>query len=140
MDTGRCCKAYRNATVYAKQHESYTNANQQTYYDAIGESSRQGQSGPFIDFMLAEIYKTLKAHQGEALRDVDDEFGIKFGINKKQLLLMLQENPSPTALDMANRMGISQRAVEKQVKKLKDIGAISRQGSRKKSLWVINKD
>ncbi len=132
--------------------ENMVYANQQAYYDAIGESSRQGQSGPFIDFMLAEIFKTLKAHQGEALRDVDDEFGakfgeefgikfgIKFGINEKQLLLMLQENPSLTALDMANRMGISQRAVEKQVKKLKDIGAISRQGSRKNGLWVIDKD
>lgn len=131
--------------------ENMVYANQQAYYDAIGESSRQGQSGPFIDFMLAEIFKTLNAHQGETLRDVDDEFGakfgeefgikfgIKFGINEKQLLLMLQENPSLTALDMANRMGISQRAVEKQVKKLKDIGAISRQGSRKNGLWVIDK-
>lgn len=132
--------------------ENMVYANQQAYYDAIGESSKQGQSGPFIDFMLAEIFKTLKARQGEPLPQTEDEFGtkfgeefgikfgIKFGINEKRLLLMLHDNPSLTATDMADRLGISQRAVEKQMKKLKDMGVISRQGSRKNGLWVINKE
>ena len=132
--------------------ENMVYANQQAYYDSIGESSKQGQSGPFIDFMLAEIFKTLKARQGEPLPNVDGEFGtkfgeefgikfgIKFGINEKRLLLMLHDNPSLTATDMADRLGISQRAVEKQIKKLKDMGVISRQGSRKNGLWVINKE
>ncbi len=132
--------------------ENMVYANQQAYYDSIGESSKQGQSGPFIDFMLAEIFKTLKARQGEPLPNVDGEFGtkfgeefgikfgIKFGINEKRLLLMLHDNPSLTATDMADRLGISQRAVEKQMKKLKDMGVISRQGSRKNGLWVINKE
>ena len=132
--------------------ENMVYANQQAYYDSIGESSKQGQSGPFIDFMLAEIFKTLKARQGEPLPNADGEFGtkfgeefgikfgIKFGINEKRLLLMLHDNPSLTATDMADRLGISQRAVEKQMKKLKDMGVISRQGSRKNGLWVINKE
>ncbi len=132
--------------------ENMVYANQRAYYDAIGESSKQGQSGPFIDFMLAEIFKTLKARQGEPLPQTEDEFGtkfgeefgikfgIKFGINEKRLLLMLHDNPSLTATDMADRLGISQRAVEKQMKKLKDMGVISRQGSRKNGLWVINKE
>ena len=131
--------------------ENMVYANQQAYYDAIGESSRQGQSGPFIDFMLAEIFKTLRAHQGEPLPQTEDEFGtkfgeefgikfgIKFGINEKRLLLMLCDNPSLTATDIADRLAISQRAVEKQMKKLRDMGVISRQGSRKNGLWVINK-
>lgn len=132
--------------------ENMVYANQQAYYNAIGESSRQGQSGPFIDFMLAEIFKTLKARQGEQLPPTEDEFGtkfgeefgikfgIKFGINEKRLLLMLHDNPSLTATDIAERLGISQRAVEKQMKKLRDLGVISRQGSRKNGLWVINKE
>ena len=132
--------------------ENMVYANQQAYYDAIGESIKQGQSGPFIDFMLAEIFKTLKARQGEPLPNADGEFGtkfgeefgikfgIKFGINEKRLLLMLHDNPSLTATDMADRLGISQRAVEKQMKKLKDMGVISHQGSRKNGLWVINKE
>lgn len=35
-------------------------ANQQEYYEAIAKSTAEGQSGPFVDFMLGEILKTLK--------------------------------------------------------------------------------
>lgn len=39
-------------------------ANQQAYYnDAINQSSNAVNSGIFIDFMLQEIYKTLKVKQ-----------------------------------------------------------------------------
>ena len=45
--------------------ENMVYSNQQQYYDAISASTNAGQSGPFIDFMLNEIYKTLKSHQGK---------------------------------------------------------------------------
>lgn len=38
-------------------------ANQQAYYNAINQSSNAVNSGIFIDFMLQEIYKTLKVKQ-----------------------------------------------------------------------------
>lgn len=136
--------------------ENMVYANQQAYYDAITASTKAAQSGPFIDFMLGEIYKTLKEHQGEELSmtevdPIDKEFGlkfgeefgikygIKFGINDKQLLLLLNSNPALTASEAAERIGMSQRGVEKLMKRLKDIGIVSRQGSRKNGLWIINK-
>ena len=102
-------------------------ANQQAYYDAITASTNAGQSGPFIDFMLNEIYKTLKEHQGEELSTNDADpvdrqfgikfgeefgikYGIKFGINDKRLLLLIDGNPTITASDAAERMGVSLRA------------------------------
>lgn len=42
--------------------ENMVHANQQGYYNAIALSSREGQSGPFVDFMLKEILKTIKQH------------------------------------------------------------------------------
>ena len=39
--------------------ENMVYSNQQQYYDAITASSKAAQSGPFIDFMLREIYNTL---------------------------------------------------------------------------------
>ena len=136
--------------------ENMIYANQQAYYDAITASTKAGQSGPFIDFMLKEIYKTLKEHQGEELPTSDvspidrqfgikfgEEFGIKygikFGINDKQLLLLIDSNPTITASDAAERMEISLRGAEKIFKKLRDSGVISRQGSKKSGSWVINK-
>ena len=67
------------------------------------------------------------------------KYGIKFGKNDKRLLLLLNSNPSLTATEAAERMGMSLRGVEKLMKKLKDIGVIRRQGSRKNGLWIINK-
>lgn len=110
--------------------ENMVYANQQEYYDAITASTKAGQSGPFIDFMLNEIFKTLKGHQGEPLQDVATDnvdrvfgeklgdqfgikFGIKFGINEKRLLLTLLDNPSLSAAEVAERIGMTQRGVEK---------------------------
>ena len=134
--------------------ENMVYANQQAYYDAITASSNAGQSEPFIDFMLNEIYKTLKAHQGEELSasDIDSidiefdkqfgkefgiKFGIKFGINDKKLLLLLNSNPTSTVADAAEYIGITLRGAEKLMKKLKDAGIVSREGSRKTGYWII---
>ena len=132
--------------------ENLVYSNQQSYYEAISLSTRDGHSGPFIDFMLNEIYKTLLERRGDELGTeknnlIDekfgirfgDEFGIKFGIKEKQILLLLDSNPAFTASDIATQIGIGQRAVEKQMKKLKDLNIICRQGSRKNGLWIVNK-
>lgn len=137
--------------------ENMVYANQQSYYNAITESTNAGESGPFIDFMLEEIYNTLKIHQGAALKEsnvdslIDQDFanifgsefgikfGIKFGINEKQLLLLLENVPTSTASELSQKMSITQRAVEKIIKKLKDYGIITRLGSRKNGHWVVNR-
>ena len=93
--------------------------------------------------MLNEIYKTLKAHQGEELDDFDakfgEKFGIKFGINEKRLLLMILSDPTSTVVEMAANIGISQRGVEKQLKKLKELGVINRVGPKKGGHWEVRK-
>lgn len=132
--------------------ENMVYANQQAYYDAITASTNAGQSGPFIDFMLNEIYNTLKEHQGEQLphgegkainTEFGDEFGIKFGIkfgvNEKQLLILLDADPTLSASEIADRIGISKRGVEKQLKKFKDLGILTRSGNNRNGTWIINK-
>jgi Fic family protein len=136
--------------------ENMVYANQQAYYDAITASTNAGQSGPFIDFMLNEIFKTLKSHQGEELpsdnatpverqfgikfgKEFGVKFGVKFGVNEKQVLLLLDDNPSLSAAEISERIGISKRGIEKQLKKFKDFGVITRQGSDKNGIWIINK-
>ena len=41
--------------------------NQQAYYNAINRSTDAVNSGIFIDFMLQEIYETLKKRQGDPI-------------------------------------------------------------------------
>ena len=132
--------------------ENMVYSNQQQYYDAISASTSAGQSGPFIDFMLGEIYKTLKAHQGNPLPNTEDEFdekfgkefgvkfGVKFGVNERKVLLLLASNPSLSAENIAAQIGLTKRGVEKQLKKFRDLGIITRQGSDKTGHWEIVKE
>lgn len=138
--------------------ENIVYSNQQEYYDAIAASTKAANSSPFIEFMLGEILKTLKEHQGEELEidtslsprerqfgalfgnEFGTKFGVKFGINDKQLLLLLNSNPAFTAADIAERLGMTKRGVEKLIKKFRDLGVLSRHGSTKNGLWIIHKD
>ena len=132
--------------------ENMVYSNQQQYYDAITASSNAGQSGPFIDFMLGEIFKTLKEHQGNPLPNTEDEFdakfgkefgvkfGVKFGVNEKKVLLLLASNPSLSAGDIAEQIGLTKRGIEKQLKKFRDLGIIARKGSDKTGYWEIVKE
>lgn len=138
--------------------ENMVYSNQEAYYDAISASTAKGDSGPFIDFMFGEILNTLKSHQGTELsnyspkessldklfgttfgKEFGVKFGIKFGDNEKHLLLSLNSNPGMTAQELADNLGITKRAVEKQIKKLRDLNVLIRQGSTKNGLWVINR-
>ena len=67
-----------------------------------------------------------------------NEFGIKLNVNEKQLLILLNTNPSLTAQEISIRTGLTLRGVEKLIKRLKDAGIIERQGSRKSGFWKVN--
>ena len=132
--------------------ENMVYSNQQQYYDAITASTKAGQSGPFIGFMLGEIYQTLKEHQGNPLSNTEDEFdakfgkefgvkfGVKFGVNERKVLLLLSSNPSLSAGDIAEQIGLTKRGVEKQLKKFRDLGIITRKGSDKTGHWEIKQE
>jgi Fic family protein len=135
--------------------ENMVYANQQAYYDAIGESSKQGQSGPFIDFMLAEIFKTLKAHQGEPLPNkVQEQVPNKIPNkvpNKLRALypefsdaiwsvyMGIKANPHATAEELGLALGIGGRMVRKHIAVLREAKLIERIGGNKTGYWKIIK-
>ncbi len=109
-----------------------------------------GQSGPFIDFMLNEIYKTLKAHQGKEISlELPNKFPNKLPNKWKQrfpdldeiawqVLTLLTENPSASSEQLALKMNLSARQIRTYIGRLRDMGIIVREGSNKKGLWVLN--
>ena len=93
--------------------------------------------------MLKPCVISGKKHHNSDESSLDKQFGVKFGIKfgdtEKQLLLLLNSNPTLSAQNLANNLGITKRAVEKQIKKLRDLQILTHQGSVQKKLWVINK-
>lgn len=76
-------------------------------------ASAQGDSGPFIDFMLDKILRALKA-KGQAY-----------------------EMPSLTQADLAAALQLSVKAVEKNIKQLKDAGLLRRVGPDRGGHWEV---
>ena len=120
-------------------------SNQQQYYDAIAASSKAGQSGPFIDFMLNEIYKTLKSHQGEPLQNklhdkLHDKLRDKFPeLSEKAIAVLdvINANSSFNAAMIGEQVGLSERQVKTYITKLKQVGLIVRVGSNKTGYWKV---
>jgi predicted HTH transcriptional regulator len=55
------------------------------------------------------------------------------------VLLLLDSDPALSATEIAEKTGLSKRGIEKQIKKFRDLEIISRKGSDKNGLWLINK-
>ena len=136
--------------------ENMVYSNQQKYYDAITASTNAGQSGPFIDFMFGEIYKTLKLHQGEPLPDklhdnIPNKVPNKIPNKLKQqypglsdavwdVYLELKEDAYASAETVGSRIGISGRMVRKHISVLREAGLIVRIGSNKTGYWKVTPD
>ena len=130
--------------------ENLVYANQQKYYEAINESNKLGQSGPFVDFMLGEILKTLDAHRGEPIRKVPNKVPNKVPdklldafpeINTVtwDLYLELMKNNKLTNRELAALFGMSDRMVRKYISVLREKGLITRVGSNKTGYWKVTK-
>ena len=118
--------------------ENMVYSNQQQYYDAITASTNAGQSGPFIDFMLNEIYKTLKSHQGEPLPDkVADKVANK---SAQKVMMLLNEDGHLTREELAERTGLSLGGIKKIINSLRENGFIERVGSNKTCYWKVTID
>ena len=78
-------------------------------------------------------------------------FGVnteKFGVNTNEqpkkvsktaqkIIDLIISDSSITAENMANRIGVSKRAIEKNIKNLRDIGILKHEGSDKAGYWRI---
>ena len=85
-----------------------------------------------MNFMLGEILRTLKSHQGEAL-DVRDNVGE----NERKILSIIAHTPQASAREMAEVLGITPRQCERILASLKQKGLIARVGAAKGGHWKI---
>ncbi|MGM9819159.1 MAG: Fic family protein [Paludibacteraceae bacterium] len=115
--------------------ENMVYANQQEYYNVIAASSSAGQAGPFIDFMLGEILKALQKHIKEELPNkLPDKLPNK---SERKILQLLSENPQFTRKELAEKIGITEDGIKKNIAQMKAAGWIERKGSNKNGYWVV---
>jgi Fic family protein len=130
---------------YGAPVENIVWAHQQEYYQAIRASSAAGECGPFIDFMLDKILRTLKA-KGKAYESggiETDKKTIKKTIKKtdkktdRKILSVMKSMPDVTLAELANATGLSVAGVRWNIRKLKDANLIRRVGPDKGGHWEV---
>jgi ATP-dependent DNA helicase RecG len=112
--------------------------------------SREYMPGAVPELIEGDIFQTivpLRASQvvvvmpptnwEEVRNKVRNKFGIKFGTSSEKTLEMIFQNNHLSAADIAEKINISPRAVEKQLANLKEMGVIERVGSKKTGQWKI---
>lgn len=115
--------------------ETMVYAHQQDYYQAIRQSSSEGDSQPFIDFMLHEILDTLVEHKGLSV----EEIGRSHGLNKGEVLALghIRADNRITAAGLAEKLGLKPRQAERILSGLKSKGIIKRNGANRNGSWEI---
>ena len=136
--------SWRNE-FYGAPVENIVWAHQQEYYQAIRASTVAGECGPFIDFMLDKILRTLRA-KGKAYKiaiaetvTITDKKTIQKTNKKtsKKILSVIKSMPDVTLAELANATGLSVAGVRWNIRKLKDANLIRRVGPDKGGHWEI---
>lgn len=121
--------------------ENMVYSNQQAYYDAIAQSTKQGESGPFIEFMLGEILNTVRSHKGEPLAasvNAPVNAPVKYTRTQAAIIGILKGNVHATYDEMAVTIGVNRTTIMRNIAALKGKGVLERVGEDKNGYWKLN--
>ena len=113
------------------------------YINALITARDTDDISHFLEFMTGEMTKTLSTDIDTFLKSMNDgEEIIQIGGEKKQksrekILQILKEHPDYSARKLAEIVGVTPKAIEKHLVKLKAEGFIQRKGPDKGGQWIV---
>lgn len=113
------------------------------YINALIETRETDDIAVFLDFMTDEMIKTLSLDIDLFLQSMDDggeqslPIGEKIQKSREKVILLLRDHPNYSARKLAEIIGITQKAIEKHLAKLKAEGVIKREGPDKGGSWIV---
>ncbi len=112
---------------------------QQGYYESLGQADQQGEREPFVTYQLEAIHDALGSEIGsEKGSEMAAEIGVRSESSIDQAILRdLSAEPSLSARRLAERLQLSQRAVEKHLAALQRQGHLQRHGSPRGGYWQV---
>lgn len=113
--------------------ETLIHEQQEGYYHAINQANIAGESTIFITFMLNIMKQTLI----ELMWNIKSNEDQNHNSMEKRLLNLIKMDPSISAKNAAEKLHISQRQVQRLLKKMKDERRIERVGTNKSGSWTI---
>ena len=123
-----------NPLFYAAPVENMVYSHQRQYYRALHRSQATGDAAPFVEFMLDVILRTIKAKGVAKGREKSR------GKSREKILSLLRSDPTLTQSALARRLGLSVKAIEKNIRRLKDAQRLRRIGPDKGGHWEVVSD
>jgi len=115
--------------------ESVVRDNQEAYYKALEDAGSIGESTPFVEFMLEIILKTLiKVKKENVPKNVPKNVPLK---RLDKIVNMMKKNKSITALELADKLGVTDKTIKRDIAKLKNEKRVVRVGSLKSGHWEV---
>ena len=122
--------------------ESIVKDRQEGYYRALQQADNAADSTSFVTFMLKALSDAL-----DEVASRGDDVGINVGINdgtanaaiqaQGKLLTLMEANPTITAAQLAERLSLSKRQVERLIASLKAEGRLVRIGANRNGRWEV---
>lgn len=113
------------------------------YINALISTRDTDDLSCFREFMAQEMVKTLRSEIDGFLKSMrEDRETISPGTGKaeksrEKILRFLRNNPKMTTRQLAEAVGISAKAVEKHLARLKTSGLLTREGSDRGGVWIV---
>ena len=116
------------------------------YVKSLSQSQETGDSRFFKDFMHHSLRKNLQKEIDEFLRSTEmggektkmgGENGKRGEKTRDTILRTIKENPQITMVELAEKTGISAKAIEKQIARLKKDSLLVRVGPDKGGHWEV---
>ena len=107
--------------------EEVIRSRQQGYYESLGQADQQGDLEPFVAYQLEAIHDALRS-------EISSEKGSEIDT---VILRDLAIEPTLSARRLAERLQLSQRAVEKHLAALQQKGRLLRHGSPRAGTWQV---
>jgi Fic family protein len=119
--------------------EEVIRSRQQGYYESQGQADQLGDLEAFVSYQLEAIHDALAAEIGsEKGSELAAEIGATPGAAIDAVILRdLTAEPTLSARRLAERLQLSQRAVEKHLAALQRAGRLQRQGSPRAGHWQV---
>jgi Fic family protein len=109
------------------------------YYEALGAADKSSDASPFVEFMLNALYIAMKSVVLNT-KSSPKSSSKSSPKNGAKLLNLIAKDPSISTEALGQTLGISKRAVLKQISKLKTQGSLKRIGPAKGGHWKILAD
>lgn len=104
---------------------------QKEYYQALNTANTSGESTIFVEFMLVVIRDLL-------LELAENEMFQGNESIENKLLTLLRQKKNYSAKNLSIELGISERQVQRILKRLKDSGVIEHVGANRNGKWIVH--